>query len=84
MWSNCEQWRKTVGGVGIDELYREIDPFDVRRWVRVIVKYTEVLAPSIQSGIRCSNAGLCGGTRCAQKLQIASRLAYIAASMIAD
>ncbi|TFK74886.1 CRAL/TRIO domain-containing protein [Pluteus cervinus] len=28
MLANCQQWRKTVEGVGIDELYRRIDPFD--------------------------------------------------------
>ncbi|OCH91865.1 CRAL/TRIO domain-containing protein, partial [Obba rivulosa] len=28
MWRNCQNWRKTVEGVGIDELYRRIDPFD--------------------------------------------------------
>ena len=30
MWKNCYEWRKTAEGVGIDELYRQIDPFDVR------------------------------------------------------
>ncbi|KAH9891614.1 CRAL/TRIO domain-containing protein [Cubamyces lactineus] len=28
MWKNCQHWRKTVEGVGIDELYRQTDPFD--------------------------------------------------------
>ncbi|KAH9933105.1 CRAL/TRIO domain-containing protein [Epithele typhae] len=28
MWKNCRHWRSTVEDVGIDELYREIDPFD--------------------------------------------------------
>ncbi|KAJ2966338.1 hypothetical protein NUW54_g13838 [Trametes sanguinea] len=28
MWKNCQHWRKTVEGIGIDELYRQIDPFD--------------------------------------------------------
>ncbi|KAI0632089.1 CRAL/TRIO domain-containing protein [Trametes polyzona] len=28
MWKNCQHWRQTVEGVGIDELYRQIDPFD--------------------------------------------------------
>ncbi|KAI9058320.1 CRAL/TRIO domain-containing protein [Trametes sanguinea] len=28
MWKNCQHWRNTVEGVGIDELYRQIDPFD--------------------------------------------------------
>ena len=30
MWKNCHEWRKSAEGVGIDELYRRIDPFDVR------------------------------------------------------
>ena len=30
MWKNCQHWRSTVEDVGIDALYREIDPFDVR------------------------------------------------------
>ncbi|KAH9950542.1 CRAL/TRIO domain-containing protein [Amylocystis lapponica] len=28
MWSNCQEWRSTVEGVGIDELYKQLDPFD--------------------------------------------------------
>lgn len=28
MFRDCQNWRKTVEGVGIDELYRKIDPFD--------------------------------------------------------
>ncbi|KAG6830982.1 hypothetical protein H0H87_006633 [Tephrocybe sp. NHM501043] len=28
MLEDCQEWRKTVEGVGIDELYRRIDPFD--------------------------------------------------------
>ena len=29
MLRNCQEWRKTVEGVGIDELYKNIDPWDV-------------------------------------------------------
>jgi len=29
MFEECQNWRSTVEGVGIDELYRRIDPFDV-------------------------------------------------------
>ena len=29
MFKDCQEWRKTVEGVGIDELYKRIDPFDV-------------------------------------------------------
>ncbi|KAF9533106.1 CRAL/TRIO domain-containing protein [Crepidotus variabilis] len=28
MFTECQNWRKTVAGIGIDELYKEIDPFD--------------------------------------------------------
>ncbi|TEB30663.1 CRAL/TRIO domain-containing protein [Coprinellus micaceus] len=28
MFKDCQDWRRTVEGVGIDELYRRIDPFD--------------------------------------------------------
>jgi len=28
MFADCQEWRKTVEGVGIDELYRVLDPFD--------------------------------------------------------
>ena len=28
MFAACQHWRKTVEDVGIDELYREIDPFE--------------------------------------------------------
>ncbi len=30
MMLDCIQWRRTVEDVGIEELYRSIDPFDVR------------------------------------------------------
>ncbi|CCM01875.1 uncharacterized protein FIBRA_03946 [Fibroporia radiculosa] len=28
MWINCQHWRKTVDGIGIDKLYRQLDPYD--------------------------------------------------------
>jgi len=28
MFKNCQEWRRTVEGVGMDELYKSIDPFD--------------------------------------------------------
>lgn len=30
MFQDCQTWRQTVEGVGIDELYQQIDPWDVR------------------------------------------------------
>jgi len=30
MFQDCQHWRKTVYGVGIDKLYDQMDPFDVR------------------------------------------------------
>ena len=41
MLANCQQWRKTVEGVGIDELYRRIDPFDVSVFSFTIVNVNE-------------------------------------------
>lgn len=29
MFADCQEWRKSVEGIGIDELYRTLDPFDV-------------------------------------------------------
>jgi hypothetical protein len=29
MFMECQEWRRTVEGIGIDELYRTMDPFDV-------------------------------------------------------
>lgn len=29
MFADCQRWRKTVEGVGIDKLYADMDPFDV-------------------------------------------------------
>lgn len=29
MFRDCQHWRKTVSGIGIDELYKRLDPFDV-------------------------------------------------------
>ncbi|PPQ65388.1 LOW QUALITY PROTEIN: hypothetical protein CVT26_000013 [Gymnopilus dilepis] len=28
MFRDCQHWRKTVSGIGIDELYKRLDPFD--------------------------------------------------------
>ncbi|KAJ7600531.1 hypothetical protein C8J56DRAFT_910543 [Mycena floridula] len=28
MFKDCQLWRKTVEGIGIDELYRKMDPWD--------------------------------------------------------
>lgn len=36
---NCQEWRKTVEGVGIDALYDQIDPLDASFYIiyRVVV-----------------------------------------------
>jgi hypothetical protein len=43
MLKNAEDWRAKAGGKGMDELYRELDPFDVRPFllgpVNLINKY---------------------------------------------
>ncbi|KZT08288.1 CRAL/TRIO domain-containing protein [Laetiporus sulphureus 93-53] len=28
MWIKCQAWRKSVDGVGIDEIYKQMDPYD--------------------------------------------------------
>ncbi|KAH7909020.1 CRAL-TRIO domain-containing protein [Hygrophoropsis aurantiaca] len=28
MLKNCQHWRQTVGGVGLDQLYKDLDPYD--------------------------------------------------------
>lgn len=28
MYKKCSEWRRTIGGVGIDQLYTDIDPWD--------------------------------------------------------
>ncbi|KAF8967167.1 CRAL-TRIO domain-containing protein [Flammula alnicola] len=28
MFKECQHWRKTVGGIGLDEMYKNTDPFD--------------------------------------------------------
>lgn len=57
MWKNCYEWRKTTEGVGIDELYRRTDPFDVRL---IIPSVWELLADdscSILNETMSSNSG---------------------------
>jgi len=33
MFMDCQEWRKTAEGIGIDELYRTLDPLDVSHYV---------------------------------------------------
>ncbi|KAG6906621.1 hypothetical protein DXG01_012939 [Tephrocybe rancida] len=62
MLKDCQDWRKTVEGVGIDELYRRIDPFDVRI-ASLVVALKRSSKCSTPSETRFSNAGRCGSTR---------------------
>jgi hypothetical protein len=36
---DCVEWRHTVEGVGIDELYDRIDPWDVSLFTQLIAKH---------------------------------------------
>ena len=69
MWKNSHQWRATVEGVGIDELYKEIDPFDVSirtqtpRSVYAHLEYIANVPSSTQNVITCLTAGRCTSTR---------------------
>lgn len=64
MFRDCQHWRKTVEGVGLDELYRTLDPFDVRipkpycfggnwKWINSTLNVK-----------KCTRAGLCGSIKC--------------------
>lgn len=68
MFKDCQEWRKTVEGVGIDELYRTLDPFDVSFFLRYVsASVVQVLifnVNSIPSATESSRVGQCGSTRC--------------------
>lgn len=39
MFIDCLEWRRTVEGVGIDELYDRIDPWDVSLFTQLVAKH---------------------------------------------
>ena len=47
MFIECQHWRTTVEGIGIDELYKRIDPFDV--------SYAQLLASIVESYFGSNN-----------------------------
>jgi hypothetical protein len=49
MVADCQRWRKTVEGVGIDELYKRTDPFDVSPHIKLEGKVTFDLTPALVS-----------------------------------
>src|SRR4051794_17502138 len=65
MFKDCQHWRKTVSGVGIDELYRRTDPFDVRSSPihTFLIRGLMLFASSIPSVKLSSNVGLCGSIK---------------------
>jgi hypothetical protein len=66
MFANCQEWRATVEGVGIDELYKQIDPFDVGASALAYMLTRKDRSPfphSIRSVKRFSTAGLYGKFR---------------------
>ena len=62
MLKNCIDWRKTVQGVGIDELYRKIDPYDVSFSILVLHHLVSIVS-SILNGLMSSNIGPFGTIR---------------------
>jgi hypothetical protein len=50
MLADCQEWRRTVEGVGIDELCGKIDPFDVSYMSQVAPQGMLMLTPSKVSG----------------------------------
>lgn len=62
MLSNCQHWRKTVEGVGLDALYDQIDPFDVSHNIYKIERHSQRYS-STQNEKPFSSIGHCFFTR---------------------
>jgi hypothetical protein len=63
MLKNCEDWRGSVGGKGMSDLYKEIDPFDVSDHGYNYVYALSHLHISIRSETPSLSIGLCSFTR---------------------
>lgn len=65
MVTDCQRWRWTVEGVGIDRLYDRIDPFDVRANFHFSRSHPTdcTLIASIQNVGMSSSTGQCCSTR---------------------
>jgi hypothetical protein len=63
MLKNCEDWRGSVGGKGMSDLYKEIDPFDVGDHDHIRVYALSHLHISIRNETPSSSTGLCSFTR---------------------
>lgn len=72
MFINAQDWRKSAGGVGLDELYKNIDPFDVSKQLLRAVYPCQKMARksklsiernSILNANSFSKLGQCGFTR---------------------
>jgi hypothetical protein len=48
MMVNAQNWRKTVNGTGLDKLYSEMDPFDVRLSLSIHYSCGEVQSRVVQ------------------------------------
>lgn len=66
MFADCQHWRKTVQGVGIDRIYSQTDPFDVGSNIRFSVRFHSDPF-STQNGKPSLSFGQCGFTRCVRK-----------------
>ena len=60
MFRDCQKWRASVEGEGIDGLYRKIDPFDVRGHIPSVATKTLIAICSIQNVKLFLIAGQCG------------------------
>lgn len=73
MFANCVDWRKTVAGVGIDQLYKNLDPYDVKdSHASSAVNADRLILNSTQGGKTCSSTGLCFSTRYNSILSLSS------------
>ena len=74
MFADCQEWRKTVESVGIDELYRSLDPFDVSIYWSMVMCSICSHVNSTLNARRSLRAGQCGFTRCAYSIRTYSCL----------
>jgi len=63
MVMKCQHWRQSVSGIGIDELYNRMDPFDVSNKCFEILVTFDAYYWSFPAVRKYSNRGQCTSTR---------------------
>lgn len=63
MFINTQKWRASASGVGLDELYKSIDPFDVSMYTFKQLKRLFIRVNSTQNASSYLKLGRCGSIR---------------------